>query len=221
MMSATVKCRQCGKALEIRDEWVGRQVRCPDCGAVFLVPEQPELDHRGEQQRQAPGLAAWLLAVVTALLVLGLGVAGTWMVGRAVFLKERPTHYCYVCGKPATRTMQARYAAEGARSLHPMMAPAGTTTYTFHLCDEHTPPVTISHGSTERSGNPPSEVAVTVIAGVLIVAGILAGCFVVGSAHLLITGQWRQKGFLDALMVIVHAGERVNAWWQRVKTRRR
>lgn len=29
---------QCGKALRLKDEWVGKQAKCPGCGMTFLVP---------------------------------------------------------------------------------------------------------------------------------------------------------------------------------------
>lgn len=31
-------CGSCGKALQVGDEWGGRRVRCPACGATFTVP---------------------------------------------------------------------------------------------------------------------------------------------------------------------------------------
>src|SRR4051812_46050295 len=33
----TVSCA-CGKKFGIKEEWAGRQVKCPACGNVFLVP---------------------------------------------------------------------------------------------------------------------------------------------------------------------------------------
>jgi DNA-directed RNA polymerase subunit RPC12/RpoP len=32
-----VPCSQCGAKLQAEDEWVGKQVKCPDCGAQVLV----------------------------------------------------------------------------------------------------------------------------------------------------------------------------------------
>jgi len=33
-------CTQCGKRLEIKDEHAGKEVKCPDCGAVAIVPQK-------------------------------------------------------------------------------------------------------------------------------------------------------------------------------------
>lgn len=36
-------CGACGKSLQVADDWAGRRVRCPACGAAFAVPA-PVLD---------------------------------------------------------------------------------------------------------------------------------------------------------------------------------
>lgn len=39
----TCACGACGKSLQVADDWAGRRVRCPACGAAFAVPA-PVLD---------------------------------------------------------------------------------------------------------------------------------------------------------------------------------
>ncbi|HEX8523438.1 MAG TPA: hypothetical protein VF669_14390 [Tepidisphaeraceae bacterium] len=36
-MAISCTC-ECGKALRLKDEWVGKQAKCPGCGITFLVP---------------------------------------------------------------------------------------------------------------------------------------------------------------------------------------
>src|SRR5438132_14078871 len=38
-MPISMTC-QCGKALRLKDEWVGKKAKCPQCGATFIVPAQ-------------------------------------------------------------------------------------------------------------------------------------------------------------------------------------
>jgi len=37
-MAITVTCANCGKALQAKDEWAGKSVRCPACKEVIKVP---------------------------------------------------------------------------------------------------------------------------------------------------------------------------------------
>ncbi len=36
-MPISVTC-QCGKSLRVKDDWVGKQAKCPGCGETFVVP---------------------------------------------------------------------------------------------------------------------------------------------------------------------------------------
>src|SRR5689334_14227662 len=36
-MPISVVCQKCGKALKVKDEWMGKRATCPGCGATFIV----------------------------------------------------------------------------------------------------------------------------------------------------------------------------------------
>ncbi len=40
-----VECESCGAVLRLKEEYVGRRIKCPKCGTAFVVPElEPEWD---------------------------------------------------------------------------------------------------------------------------------------------------------------------------------
>ena len=43
-MSIAVKCEGCGRVLNVKDEYLGKMLKCPQCGVKFTaaVPEQPD-----------------------------------------------------------------------------------------------------------------------------------------------------------------------------------
>jgi hypothetical protein len=40
-MSIRVNCPECNRALNVRDELLGKQVKCPACGVAFTAEEEP------------------------------------------------------------------------------------------------------------------------------------------------------------------------------------
>lgn len=44
----TIITCECGKRLKAQDEWAGRRVRCPDCGAVHLVSKAEQAEPSGQ-----------------------------------------------------------------------------------------------------------------------------------------------------------------------------
>src|SRR5438132_1935462 len=60
-MPISMTC-QCGKALRLKDEWVGKKAKCPQCGATFIVPAQgnaPVAMAKTVAAPSAAGAAAW------------------------------------------------------------------------------------------------------------------------------------------------------------------
>ncbi len=38
-MPISISCTRCGKALKIKDEYVGKRIKCPQCSATFTTGE--------------------------------------------------------------------------------------------------------------------------------------------------------------------------------------
>lgn len=57
MAKIKIFCPHCGQSLQCDESHQGRQVRCPPCGQLFLVPQMPPqatLTHTEKVLRQAP-----------------------------------------------------------------------------------------------------------------------------------------------------------------------
>src|SRR5438876_9188999 len=61
-MPISMTC-QCGKALRLKDEWVGKKAKCPQCGATFIVTAQGNapvaMAKAAAPAASAAGAAAW------------------------------------------------------------------------------------------------------------------------------------------------------------------
>ena len=86
-MPISVTC-QCGKALRLKDEWVGKQAKCPGCGVTFMVPAMggpvkpvttvagPELygSRQRPQEKEGIGSAISLSPKVITFLIVAVSV---------------------------------------------------------------------------------------------------------------------------------------------------
>ena len=73
-MSVSISCDGCGKQLNVRDEYLGKMLKCPDCGVKF-VAELPE-DNRSQAVVDRI-VAQWPLAAGILLVLLGFVVLFT------------------------------------------------------------------------------------------------------------------------------------------------
>ena len=70
-MSISVSCDGCGKNLSVKDEHIGKMLKCPDCGVKFLA-EPPDPNANRHQAILDRIFAQWPLAAGIVLIVLGL-----------------------------------------------------------------------------------------------------------------------------------------------------
>jgi hypothetical protein len=68
-MPIAVTCAGCGKILNVKDEYLGRNLKCPQCGVTFTAELPP--DHSA-QKNVDKVLAQWPAVAGIGLLVLGL-----------------------------------------------------------------------------------------------------------------------------------------------------
>ena len=73
-MPATVICNGCGKKLTIRDEHIGRRMKCPQCSEKFVAEEADETED------PAQSFADKCFTQWPALAGAGLIVIGLWIV---------------------------------------------------------------------------------------------------------------------------------------------
>jgi hypothetical protein len=68
-MAISVECDGCSKVLRVKDEYLGKTLKCPDCGVKF-VAELPE--DNSKQELLDKIVAQWPLAAGVVLLAGGL-----------------------------------------------------------------------------------------------------------------------------------------------------
>jgi hypothetical protein len=79
-MSFSVTCK-CGKSLNIKDEYVGKRIKCPTCGATFTATK-PTSTAPSKKDRLAAGIHLSPAAMVfIALLILIPGTLAIWKYG--------------------------------------------------------------------------------------------------------------------------------------------
>jgi hypothetical protein len=70
-MSVSVLCNGCGHKLIVRDELVGKRIKCPQCDARFVAEVQAAPDH-STQKKIDKIFAQW--PVVVGIILLGAGL---------------------------------------------------------------------------------------------------------------------------------------------------
>ena len=54
-MAIEFRCTQCNKLLRTGDETVGKQARCPECGAITVVPQPDSIPESASEPSQDSG----------------------------------------------------------------------------------------------------------------------------------------------------------------------
>src|SRR5688572_20912477 len=84
-MPISVVCQKCGKALKVKDEWMGKRATCPGCGSTFIVGAatppgktafNPNAAQQAKQQREAAAgkfsiSPSIVLSVIAGVVVIG------------------------------------------------------------------------------------------------------------------------------------------------------
>src|SRR5688500_3200223 len=97
-MTIAIRC-SCGKTLRVKEESVGKKIKCPNCGEPHLVqaPTGTQIQTHMPPKRpkpalppakNAPALFALAAAGLAVLLVISL-LGGSWFVVQASSLKSR------------------------------------------------------------------------------------------------------------------------------------
>ena len=74
-MPIAVSCSGCGKGLKVKDEFLGRRLKCPQCGATFTADADVwsgEEDVADPQQLVDKLLAQWPAVLGVILILVGL-----------------------------------------------------------------------------------------------------------------------------------------------------
>src|SRR2546423_1443632 len=73
-MPATVSCNGCGKQLRVKDEYLGKRLKCPQCGETFVATATEEADEERGQKLMDRLVAQWpafigVICIVTGLVI--------------------------------------------------------------------------------------------------------------------------------------------------------
>jgi predicted RNA-binding Zn-ribbon protein involved in translation (DUF1610 family) len=85
IMPVTVSCTGCGKQLNVKDEFLGRRLKCPQCGATFTAAEMPRATAApagGKSKDQTPALhISKGIIIMIAVVIIVPGILAFWHFG--------------------------------------------------------------------------------------------------------------------------------------------
>lgn len=79
-MSVTIKCSGCGKQLNVRDEYIGRRLKCPQCGAIIQATAETSARTPAGAKMPLLHLSPGVIAFLVLLIVIP-GLLAFWKYG--------------------------------------------------------------------------------------------------------------------------------------------
>ena|SRR5450432_3588415 len=69
-MPVTVSCTQCGKQLNVKDEYIGKRLKCPQCGATFTAAERPRAKPSAKDKMPTFHISKGIVILVAVVILL-------------------------------------------------------------------------------------------------------------------------------------------------------
>src|ERR1700742_4011272 len=70
VMPVTVTCSGCGKQLNVKDEYLGKRLKCPQCGATFTATESPRPGKKSNQRTPILHFSPGIIALIAACIII-------------------------------------------------------------------------------------------------------------------------------------------------------